>query len=81
MTRYLGLVILTAALLAGCAEKHWAKQRATVEEFERDSKACGLEAQRGVFTAPPVNKRKYRSCMTARGYERVQGGKWVGLRD
>jgi uncharacterized protein YcfL len=79
--RSLGFAILTAFLLVGCAPKHWAKPGATAEDFERDSKACGLEARRGVFTAPPVDKRRYRSCMTARGYERVEGGKWVGLRD
>jgi len=79
--RYLGLAILTAVLVTGCAEMHWAKPGATIEEFNRDSKACGLEARRGVFTAPPVDKRVYRSCMSARGYQRNEGGKWVGLRD
>jgi len=79
--RYLGLAILMALLATGCAPKHWSKPGATVEDFVRDSKACELKARRGVFTAPPVDKRTYRSCMTSRGYERVEGGKWVGLRD
>jgi len=79
--RYLGLAILTAALVAGCAVRHWSKPGATVEDFVRDSKACELEARRGVFIAPPVDKRVYRSCLTARGYQYVEGGTWVGLRD
>lgn len=79
--RYVSLAILTAALVVGCAQKHWTKPGATVEDFVRDSKACELEARRGVFIAPPVDKRGYRNCMTARGYQRVEGGKWVGLRD
>lgn len=79
--RHVGLAILTAVLVAGCAQKHWTKPGATAEDFERDSRACGLEARRGVFIAPPVDKRIYRSCMTTRGYQRVEGGTWVGLRD
>ena len=79
--RYLALSILAAVLATGCAEKHWAKPGATAADFERDSHACGLEARRGVFIAPPVGRRVYRNCMTDRGYQRVEGGKWVGLRD
>jgi hypothetical protein len=79
--RHVTLVLLAGVLVAGCAQKHWTKPGATAEEFARDSEACGREARRGVFIAPPVDKRKYRSCMTARGYERVVGGQWMGLRD
>ena len=79
--RYVVLVILSGVLAGGCATKHWTKPGATAQDFARDSEACGLEARRGVFTAPPVDKRKYRSCMMARGYERVEGGQWMGLRD
>jgi len=79
--RYLALTILACVLVGGCATRHWTKPGATAQEFARDSDACGLEARRGVFTAPPVDKRKYRSCMMARGYERVVGGEWAGLRD
>src|SRR5206468_4059837 len=43
--------------------------------------ASGLGAQRGFFVGAPVNTRVYRSCMFARGYRRVEGGPWVGLRD
>ena len=78
---YLALVILTAIGAAGCAEKHWTKPGATVEDFNRDSYACGQEAQRGVYVGVPINKRLYRSCMVARGYQLVEGGPWVGLRD
>jgi hypothetical protein len=81
MRRYLGLAILASVLVTGCADKHWTKPGATAEDFVRDSDACALEARRGVFTAPPVDKRKYRSCMMARGYARVEGGKWLGVRD
>ena len=79
--RFLGLAILTAILVAGCAEKHWTKPGATLEDFNRDSSACGLEARRGVYIGVPVNKRAYRYCMRARGYRQVEGGEWVGLRD
>ena len=78
---YLALVVLTTVLVTGCAPKHWSKPGATTEDFVRDSEACGLQARRGVFIAPPVDKRVYRGCMSARGYERVEGGRWVGLRD
>ena len=78
---YLAFAILTAIGAAGCAEKHWSKPDATVEDFNRDSHACGLEAQRGVFVGVPVNTRVYRSCMFARGFRRVEGGQWVGLKD
>ena len=80
---YLALAILTAIAGAGCAEKHWSKPGATVEDFNRDNHACALEAQRGVYSyqSTPVNKRPYRNCMRARGYQLVEGGEWVGLRD
>ena len=78
---YLALAILTIIGAAGCAEKHWTKPDATAEDFNRDSHACGQEAQRGVYIGTPVNKRVYRSCMRARGYQLVDGGQWVGLRD
>ena len=63
------------------AEKHWTKPGATLEDFNRDSSACGLEARRGVNVGIPVNKRAYRYCMRDRGYRQVEGGEWVGLRD
>ena len=47
--RYLGLAILTAILLTGCAEKRWSKPDATLEDFNRDSHACVLEARRGDY--------------------------------
>jgi len=79
--RYLGLAILTAILVTGCAEKHWTKPGAALEDFNRDSSACGLEARRGVNISMPVNTRVYRYCMRDRGYRQVEGGEWVGLRD
>ena len=78
---YLMVALLTAMGVAGCAERHWAKPGATVEDFNRDSHACGLEAQRGVFSGLPVRTQPYRSCMRARGYQLVEGGPWVGLKD
>ena len=78
---YLALAILTAIGAAGCAEKHWTKPGATVEDFNRDSHACGLEARRGVYAGIPVNKQRYQTCMRARGYDLVPGGHWIGLRD
>ncbi|PYN30743.1 MAG: hypothetical protein DME01_25965 [Candidatus Rokuibacteriota bacterium] len=78
---YVMLAVLAALGVAGCTEMRWAKPGATVEDFNRDSHECGQEAQRGVFVAAPVNTRVYRSCMFARGYRRIEGGSWVGLRD
>ena len=78
---YLTLALLMAVGVAGCAEKRWTKPGATVEEFNRDSHECGVEARRGVYTGIPVNKRLYQTCMRARGYELVLGGRWGGLRD
>ncbi len=78
---YLALFLLTALAAGGCAAGRWTKPGATVEDFNRGSHACGLEAQRGVFARIPVNKRLYQTCMRARGYELVPGGQWVGLRD
>ena len=55
-TRYIGLGILTAILVSGCSGKHWTKPGATVEDFNRDSHACGVEARLGVFIGPPVDR-------------------------
>ena len=76
--RYLGLAILTAILLTGCAEKRWSKPDATLEDFNRDSHACVLEARRGVYIGTPINKRHYRGCMRGRGYRQAEGGEWAG---
>lgn len=78
---YLRLAILTAILVTGCAERHWTKPGATREDFNRDSSACAREARRSVYIGTPVNKRLYRGCMRARGYQQVEGGEWVGARD
>ena len=78
---YVMVATMAAIAFAGCAEKRWTKPGATVEDFNRDSHACGQEAQRGAFVGAPVNTRVYRSCMFARGYRRVEGGQWLGLRD
>jgi len=81
--RALALALLAVLGVAACSENHWTKPGATVEDFNRDNYACALEAQRGVFSyqATPVNKRTYRTCMRARGYQLVECGQWVGLRD
>lgn len=78
---YVMVATLVVIAFAGCAEKRWTKPGATVEDFNRDSHACGQEAQRGVFVGAPVHTRVYRSCMSARGYRRVEGGQWLGLKD
>lgn len=78
---YVALAMLTAIGAVACSGRHWTKPGATVEDFNRDSHACGLEAQRGVFSGLPVRTQTYRSCMRARGYQLVEGGPWVGLKD
>src|SRR6266550_534494 len=77
---YVMVATMAAIAFAGCAEKRWTKPGATVEDFNLDSHACGQEAQRGVYTNTPVDKRVYRTCMRARGYQLVEGGQWIGLR-
>jgi hypothetical protein len=77
--RYVGLAVLAAILVSGCAEKYWSKPGATLEDFKRDSSACALEARRGVYVGTPANKRVYRGCMRARGYRQADGGEWQGL--
>ncbi len=64
---YLTVALLTAMGVAGCAEKHWAKPGATVEDFNRDSHACGLEAQRGVFGGLPVRTQPINSSRAGHG--------------
>lgn len=95
--RKVGRLIGLAAILVltGCADKHWAKPGATAQEFNRDSYECAREARQsvarwgggivGMINQPKddesVNKELYRACVQARGYERVQGGPWKGIRD
>src|SRR2546425_3731987 len=35
--------LFRSILVTGCAEKHWTKPGATLEDFNRDSSGCGLE--------------------------------------
>lgn len=82
-----------ALLLTACTSTHWSKPDGTLEGFNRDSYDCVREA-RTSWTAPPiailfgpsadergVNKELYRTCLQSRGYQRVDGGTWVGVRD
>jgi hypothetical protein len=82
----------TVVLAPACAEKHWIKAGATEEDFNRDSYECAMSTTEQAFTwRPPiaggprfgteVNKDLYRLCMTRRGYRRVEGGQWIGVRD
>jgi hypothetical protein len=83
--------------LGGCAEpKHWTKPESTADDFARDSQACEREATRvygrsagfhpvasfspsGVYAN--VSTEAYRDCLERRGYQRVEGGPWIGARD
>jgi hypothetical protein len=82
--------LLVGLLLAGCGSPHWSKSGATAADFSRDSYDCASrhqEVQRsfapyqGYREGVNVSKELYRACMTARGYQRVQGGEWEGPRD
>jgi hypothetical protein len=85
---------LLALLLTACGGPtlHWTKAGASRADFDRDSYECAREHSRDSFEwrppiaggpryGPQINKELYRACLTARGYQRVEGGEWVGLRD
>jgi len=83
--------------IGGCAQtKHWTKPESTADDFARDSQNCEREATRiygrsagfhpaasfspsGVYAN--VSTDTYRDCLERKGYQRVEGGQWVGVRD
>ena len=87
------VTLVLALLLAGCASTlHWRKAGATPAEFARDSYECARQSQQSVFRfggpwwlgvsdSERINKSLYRACLQTYGYERVEGGEFVGLRD
>ena len=91
------LVVLMAGVTGCAAPKHWAKDGATEADFNRDSWTCAQAAaqqemrhvvipagQIAVGVSKPVtavNKDLYRACMQAYGYQRVEGGTWIGIKD
>jgi hypothetical protein len=85
---------VTVAVAVGCASStlHWTKPGATRDDFNRDSYECAQQHSRDTFTwrppiaggpeyGPAVNKDLYRACLQSRGYQRVEGGEWIGIRD
>jgi hypothetical protein len=76
MRQWLPVVWLLAVVVSGCA-KHWTKPGATNAEFSRDSYECAQAHQDG----GEVRKNLYRACLQNRGYQHVQGGEFIGLRD
>ena len=84
------MILLCAWLLTGCGSAHWSKSGATAADFARDSYDCATRHQEtsrsfrpyvGYSEGASVSKELYRACMTALGYQRVQGGEWEGPRD
>ena len=87
------VVVSLLLLLTGCgSSKQWAKPGATADDFHRDSYACANESRQSWFEfrrvpfgpssdEKGINKELYRACLQARGYQRVEGGEWKGLRD
>ena len=73
------LMILSAAILAGCGDKHWSKQGASADDFGRDSWDCAQKAAKA--DRDGVDKNMWRACMMGHGYQRVYFGKWEGIRD
>ncbi len=83
-------LIIAVILLTGCADKHWTKPGATAQGFSRDSYECAAQHREhhasfkpfeGYREGDSVNKDLYRACMQSRGYQRVEGGEWIGIRD
>jgi len=74
----IALLILPALLLVACApEKHWTKPGGTYEQFGKDSYECATQTSAG----GDFRKDMYRACLQSRGYQRVPGGPWEGVRD
>ena len=89
------MLLAFALVLTACADKHWTRPGATYDSFMADSRNCAQDATM-VYSAsaggsrygfrydgggPRVDKDMYRACMQARGYRRVDGGEFVGVRD
>ena len=89
-------LVAALLLVTACAgpRHHWMRPATTAQQFSRDSYECAHQARQSVFRAGPpgfmyggsaesrtVNKDLYRTCLQARGYERIEGGTFVGLRD
>lgn len=77
-----GIVVVVAAMLAGCSQPQiiMDRQNTTEAEWKKDDFACMQEAyaagggvlnQYGRYTREP-NPGMYQKCMEARGYTRVR---------
>ncbi len=73
MTRLL-IVLVCAALLAGCGKHYWSKPGGTEAGFAQDHRACTQEV--GLATVAKdyllVPKKFYVACLQARGWTRAQ---------
>ena len=68
------LIIVAAGGLGGCGKFYWTRPGATLEDFERDNTACARESSPNATAAAhgDLDYRKYRECLAARGWARVQ---------
>ena len=68
------LVVVAAGGLAGCGKFYWTRPGGTLEAFERDNTACARESSPNATAAAhgDLDYRKYRECLAARGWIRVQ---------
>ena len=69
MNRILAMII-AAGLLTACGSFYWQQEGRGVADFDRESRACAADAN---LAPPDFEKEKvYRSCMRAKGWQRVQ---------
>jgi hypothetical protein len=64
---------LLAAGLGGCVH-YWSRPGASLEEFDRDHRACALGAASNPTEAAlgVVNQQRYRACLAGRGWRRAE---------
>src|SRR5215475_3452221 len=65
-----GPAVILLSGLAGCSKFYWTKPGSTVEQFEKDSRECAIQA------SPPamggqINSTLYQACLRTAGYVRA----------
>jgi hypothetical protein len=65
---------LLATALPGCARYYWSKAGASIEQFDQDNTECARETSANPTEAAHgmVNDKRYRACLTARGWVRQE---------
>lgn len=69
------IALIAVMLLAGCAQRSWAKPGATMQEFERDKSYCMAEGSQAAGGDPLVGflSGQMDMCMRGRGWTMKDG--------